>query len=238
MRPHFAFFLWIMCLLLTTTTHADWVPVATVSETTTGHLCDVDDNGLDLFCGGNNPQLMANGGISSTSVSTTVLNLQGVSISSVLGAGGNFIVSGTTSISASNVGTLRLATAGSERLHINSSGQVGIGTTQPSSTLHVAGTIVTQPYNNGSSTSINWANGNVQYTSASCGSFSFSNMVDGGGYTLAVQGSSSGTCSFSHSGLTFRMPNDHGATDASTHTVYSFLRMGNIVYVTWVPNLS
>lgn len=89
----------------------------------------------------------------------------------------------------------------------------------------------------GSSTSINWANGTQQYTTASCGALTFSNMSDGGVYTLAVQGSTSATCSFSHTGLTFRMPPGHGATTASTHTLYSFARMGTVVYVSWMKGV-
>jgi hypothetical protein len=89
-------------------------------------------------------------------------------------------------------------------------------------------------FNAGSSTTINWANGTTQYTTANCGSFTFSNMADGGMYTLIVQGATSATCSFSHSGLTFKLPPGHGATTASKHTLYSFTRAGSNVYVTWI----
>jgi hypothetical protein len=89
-------------------------------------------------------------------------------------------------------------------------------------------------YNAGSSTTINWANGTQQYTTANCGAFTFSNMVDGGDYTLSVRGSTSGTCSFSHSGLTFRMPPGHTSSLASTYTLYAFARMGTVVHVSWM----
>jgi len=138
---HFFFAVFLSCFLVFGQAHAGWVPVATVNEKTPGHLCDVDDNGLDLFCGGNNPQLMANGGISSTSISTTVINFEGVTATSVLGAGGNFIVSGTTSVSASNAGTIKFATAGSERVVIDGNGRVGIGEISPTVELEVPGTI-------------------------------------------------------------------------------------------------
>ncbi len=123
---------------------------------------------------------------------------------------------------------------GAERLRITSSGNVGIGTTGPNVKLDVAGPIVSRVYNAGASTVIDWSNSNVAYTSASCGSFTFSNMQDGGTYTLFVQGTTSATCSFAHSGLTVKLPPGHGATTGGTMTVYGFTRAGNHVFATWV----
>jgi hypothetical protein len=124
---------------------------------------------------------------------------------------------------------------GTARFAIDSAGDVGIGTIDPSVKLDVAGAIVSRVYNAGSGTSIDWAQSNIAYTSANCGAFTFSNMQDGGSYTLVVQGATAATCSFSHSGLTFKLPVGHGATTVSKHTLYSFLRAGSNVYVTWIP---
>ncbi|MBX9766464.1 MAG: hypothetical protein K2X47_04255 [Bdellovibrionales bacterium] len=85
----------------------------------------------------------------------------------------------------------------------------------------------------GSSTSINWAQGNVQQTSAAPGSLTFSNMLEGTSYTLSATSSTSGTFNFSHAGLTFRFSPLNGPTEASTVTIYNMYRMGNIVYVSW-----
>ncbi len=109
-----------------------------------------------------------------------------------------------------------------------------IGTTSPTAKVDVNGQILSRVYDAGSSTVIDWNNGNAQYTSASCGSFTFSNMLDGGNYTLAVNGTTSGTCTFTHSELTFNFVPSNGATTNGKKTLYTFLRMGANVYVTWI----
>jgi hypothetical protein len=143
-------------------------------------------------------------------------------------------------------GALNLNTAGSGNIVLTpgsgntliTTGSVGIGTTGPLATLDVAGSIYARSTNAGSGTTINWATSNTQYTTASCGAFSFTGMQDGGSYTLAVEGTTSGTCSFSNSDsptLTFKLPSNHGATTAGTMTLYTFLRTGTYVFVTWMP---
>lgn len=88
-----------------------------------------------------------------------------------------------------------------------------------------------------SGVAIDWNNGNTQSTSASCGAMTFTNMQDGGSYTLAVKGTTSGVCSFSQSGLTFRFAQTHDGshpTDDGAHTIFTFLRIGSDVYVSWI----
>jgi hypothetical protein len=116
---------------------------------------------------------------------------------------------------------------------ITGTGNVGIGTTGPLSTLDVAGAIYARSYNDGSSASVDWSKSNVVYTTASCGAFTFTNMQDGGSYTLIVQGATAGTCSFSQSGLTFKSPQTLTST-VSTQTVFTFLRAGSNVYVSMI----
>ena len=94
---------------------------------------------------------------------------------------------------------------------------------------------VSHVVNAGSSTSIDWSQGTAQYTTASCGTFTFTNMLDGNTYQLFVEGTTSGTCSFSQSGVTFRLPPNFGAATASTMTVFSFTRAGSYVFVAWIP---
>ncbi|MCC6138915.1 MAG: hypothetical protein IT287_09795, partial [Bdellovibrionaceae bacterium] len=128
---------------------------------------------------------------------------------------------------------LSFGTNGLERMYIHRDGNVGIGTTVPGSKLEVVGQIASRGVDLGSGTTFDWSTGNNQYTTANCGAFTFTGMIDGGSYALAVKGATSTTCSFSHAGLTFRMPPDHSATLGGTHTFYTFTRMGTDVYVAW-----
>jgi hypothetical protein len=75
--------------------------------------------------------------VSATNISVTLAGFGNRTISNLGGPGGNFIASGTTSVSASSDGTIRLATAGSERLTINSSGQIGISNPAPTAPLQL-----------------------------------------------------------------------------------------------------
>ena len=115
-------------------------------------------------------------------------------------------------------------------------GEVVIGSSVATSSvaLDVAGPVVSRSYNAGAATVIDFSKSNLVYTTASCSSaMTLSNMQDGGSYTLIVQGATSGTCAFTASGLTVRTPPGYGATTASSHTVFTFLRAGTNVYVNW-----
>jgi hypothetical protein len=91
-----------------------------------------------------------------------------------------------------------------------------------------------------SGTRIDWDNGNIVITTASCQPMTFVNMKEGGSYTLIVRGGGSATCTFSQtvpdnldaSSFKFMPPNF--ATVANKTTVYTFIRAGDIVYVSWI----
>ena len=144
---------------------------------------------------------------------------------------------------SSSVRDFQLQTSGSTRFTIDPSGNVGIGTTNPRSSLDINGTISGKSALLNSTSTIDFAAGNIQYTTSNCGAFQLNNLKDGTAYTFVVQGSSASTCSFTaFSGagtgaLTAHMPTDHGATTANKHTIYSFFVAGAHVYFAWMPGM-
>jgi hypothetical protein len=109
-------------------------------------------------------------------------------------------------------------------------GNVGIGTLNPTSKLEVNGSATnTTAFNAGASSTIDFSNSNLAYTSASPGAFTLSNIKDGGTYTLSVQGTTSGTASFSATGFTFKSTNN-AQTIAGKHTLYTFMVIGTTAY--------
>jgi hypothetical protein len=93
----------------------------------------------------------------------------------------------------------------------------------------------------GASDSINWDNGNVQTTSSTCQALAFTNMQDGGSYTLVVTDSATAGCVFPstiNSGTAVSWKGQPTLTShtrtASSHTVYTMLRVGAIIYVSWI----
>lgn len=89
----------------------------------------------------------------------------------------------------------------------------------------------------GSATTINFQQSNLAYTNANPqNTFTLQNLKDGGTYTLSVRGASAGTASFSATGYSFKSTSN-GKTIANTHTLYTFLVIGNIVYVNMCTGL-
>lgn len=129
----------------------------------------------------------------------------------------------------------------SESMRIDSYRNVGIATISPRSKLDVNGTILGKNATSNSTSVINFDTGNIQYTTSSCGPFALHNVKDGGSYTFIVQGTTSATCSFtafSDAGttpLTVHLPPDHGATEATKHTLYSLIVAGTHAYLSFIP---
>ena len=118
-----------------------------------------------------------------------------------------------------------------QAITIQPTGNFGIGTTNPISKLEVSGSATnTTAYNAAAATTIDFSQSNLAYTSASAGAFTLTNIKDGGTYTLAVRGTTSGTASFSSTGFSFKSVNN-ATTIAGKETLYTFLVMGTTVYV-------
>ena len=126
-------------------------------------------------------------------------------------------------------------TAGTNQL-VLANGNVGIGTTSPTATLDVNGTVKSLATSNSNNT-IDFATGNLQYASNSCGAFILNNMRSGTTYTLAIQGTAGGTCSFTAntgvgSGALSVKPGPAALTQtANKHVLFTFLVMGSYVYL-------
>lgn len=94
-----------------------------------------------------------------------------------------------------------------------------------------------EAFDAGAGTTIDFAESNFAYTTASAGAFTLNNLKDGGAYTLAVQGATSGTSTFTATGFTFMSKDAATATDADSHTIYSFIVLGTTVYYTQVTGI-
>lgn len=91
------------------------------------------------FYGANVISTTAGGQVSTTNISVTTGQFNAVAVTSVVGMGGDALISSTTSVSVTSAGTIKFQTGGSQRMVINSSGYVGMGTvTSPAYPLDVA----------------------------------------------------------------------------------------------------
>jgi trimeric autotransporter adhesin len=213
----------------------------------------VSRGGTGLSSYTNNALIMANGTGSALTSSTCSLgevllwsgtawactNLAGSSQGYIKDGGNTF--TGTATIGTNSNHNLEIETNSVSRIFIDNSGNVGIGAASSGNKLEIAGNIrqtsgqiTSAPYNNVAAIAFDFNNGNVQYTSANCQAMTLTNLQDGGSYTIAVKGTTSGTCSFSQAGLTFWYSPAQGPTANGSQSTYTFLRMGNDVYVTWI----
>ena len=129
-------------------------------------------------------------------------------------------------------------TASATRIVVDTTGNVGIGTTAPASALNVQGQIVSNLTTIPTGATVNFATGNVQLLqSVGSSAITLNNMIDGASYTLIVSDATSRTYSFTNCTNThFDPPND--VTAPSSRTVYTILKTTESAathcYISWV----
>ncbi|MCB9202125.1 MAG: hypothetical protein H6604_03620 [Flavobacteriales bacterium] len=156
--------------------------------------------------------------------------------------GQNIQPANTTGSNQLNIGNIVFGTGvsgeGDPNTATNVQGNIGIGVTAPTSRLEVAGSMTNETaFDAGASTTVDFSQSNLAYTTASPGAFTLNNIEDGGAYTLAVQGTTAGTSTFSATGFTFKSANN-GVTIGGAETLYTFVVMGTTVYYHMISNVN
>lgn len=159
-----------------------------------------------------------------------------------------FVNGGNSFAAAAVLGTgdnnsLSFKTNGTVSMTLDPAGRLGVGpgVSAPRSALDVNGTILSSPASSNATATIDFLNGNMQYTNLSCQGFALYNLKDGGSYMFVVKGATSSTCSFTAysdaggTALTVHLPPDHAQTIASKHTIYNIAVLGTDVYLSWTP---
>jgi hypothetical protein len=138
-----------------------------------------------------------------------------------------------------------------EGLTVTNANRMGVGTKSPQAKLDVRGDMRVSsqlrsvPANGTVSTAqnvINWDNGNIIIANPTQANLTFQNMQEGGAYTLVITSAPSRTYTFSQSmpdpisASSFKFAPTNSATTANKTTVYTFIRAGNIVYVSWIKD--
>jgi hypothetical protein len=114
----------------------------------------------------------------------------------------------------------------------NNGGNVGIGTTNPTSKFEVSGAATNAlAFNAGSATTLDFSQSNLAYSSAVSTAFTLTNIKNGGAYTLVLTGTTNtGNASFTSAGFTFKYMGTSAMATNKSH-MYSFIVAGSIVYV-------
>jgi hypothetical protein len=154
----------------------------------------------------------ASAGISGVGTITTTSNSAGATIS------------GTTLVlAAANGSNGGVLTSGTQTIGGEKSFTKAVTGAPAVSVATVAGT--------GNTITVDFSNSNLAYTGSNPqNTFTLTNIKDGGTYTFAVQGTTSGTSTFSSTGFNFISLGGNVATVSGKQTVYTFMVMGTTVY--------
>jgi hypothetical protein len=164
----------------------------------------------------------SNTGSGFNSASSAEMRAEQVGIASATNNGSK-IVFATTAQNATNF---------SDRMTITDAGNVGIGTTAPTSKLEVNGAATNNTSINTSNTTIDYSLSNLAATTNTATSITLSNIKNGGAYTLAFTSTAaSGVVTFTASGFTFVYIGTVARTAGKKH-IYNFVVIGTEVFVT------
>lgn len=146
---------------------------------------------------------------------------------------GNSFVSGgnsfglNSSIGNSDNFNLDILTNNLPRMTFTNTGNVGIGTSSPTSKLQVSGTILTPPNSVASGATLDMSLSNLHTLSAVGGTtITLNNLVSGGNYTILVKDTTSRTYTFPGCTTSKFLP-VNTATTVSTWSIYTILSIDN-----------
>ena len=120
--------------------------------------------------------------------------------------------------------------------------KLGYTPVNPSGSLKMTGQIASgSQVIVGGTTSLDWNSGNIISTDYDCTSdIAFANLVDGGTYTLIVTSTGTAQCNFSTTTtgvgagtVSYRYKPANAARTSSSHSIYTLMRSGSNVYISW-----
>lgn len=218
-----------------------WTPVALGSSFPNANLSNLSSTAVNAHLSPDSSATRNLGDSAATWNAVYAVDLQNTSTSNI-SLVNRLMYDGSGASSIDYAG--RHLVSGTNKLSWGTSGEVSMNSNRVSSVATPTATsdAATKGYvdqamgvvNASSATSFDLSQGQTFYTSASCGAMTLSNMQEGKLYTIIVKGTVSGTCVFTHAGLTIRFSPASAATVTGSQTVYTLLRAGNDVYANYV----
>jgi hypothetical protein len=114
----------------------------------------------------------------------------------------------------------------------NNGANVGVGSTFPTSKFEVNGAATnTLAFNAGSSSTIDFSQSNLAFSSAVGTTYTLNNIKNGGAYSLVLTATgNAGNAVFSAAGFTFKFMGTRAMSLGKSH-IYSFIVVGSVVYI-------